>query len=59
MREKKLRVALTRAEWDVVLAAVGRAPDPEMFDFGPAYESAVKERANVAAKIRKAVARPD
>lgn len=53
--DKKVRVALTRAEWDVVLAAVGRAPDPESFDFGPAYESAKAEREAVTAKIREAL----
>lgn len=53
--KQKKRVPLTREEWDVILDAVGRAPDPDGYDFGPAWERVKEEREKLTAKIKEAL----
>lgn len=47
-----MNVNLTADEWRRVLDAVEREPNPEGFDFGPAYEAAKRENAELAKRIR-------
>ncbi len=51
-------VSLSDAEWKTVLDAVRVSPDPEGYDFGPAYEFAKRDREAVYHKVHAAVTEP-